>query len=653
MTAAAVMLVALTGAARAQDDSLKIIPGKSPIVVQVNGIEKARANLAKFLGNALPDIAPKLVKKVDDAISELAKDRDLKSISKDGRIYLVVTDLENITESPQIAVLVPASNYKSFKEGFLKEAERKSLKDEGEGIDSAKFEDKEEPIYLTYRKDYVVITPDKEVAKTFVKHDVTKGLDSKLSKETAKSFLGQDIAVYIDLKEINKQYGAQIRLMKGFIEPLLQGGGMGLDKKQIEAAKHVIDGMISLFDDGAAAVLGFEFRPEGANVHFLAQFKADSETNDFLKKLKTASLKEIGSLPAGQLMYTASNFNAAASKTISALMQMSTADDENEDVKEIIKKRLKEMAENGRVVEISAYQDLRGGLEVSEYQDGAKAVESQLNLYKALMKSSSSIGELPLKEKPEIKENTETVGGFKLSSVKLAFDFDKAVEKLPEEGREAAKAAMIKLAGESTTIWFGNSGNKVIKVTAKDFKTAKSAIEDYLAGGKPLDKDEAFQTTRKQLPADATILVLGDTARVMELGMEMVKDQAANIPGFPGGGCTAGLDGAQRQASLLRRGHGVQEGVFHFRLVHPGDGRAATPQDVRPAHRRRQLIPKLRGPVPSGPALFNFLGALPCRCVFSWPEVVSLAACSCWRAATNLCSISRMKLLFRLVSLNR
>ena len=54
------LLIGLSGPARAEDASLSLVPGKAPIVVQVNGFEKARHRLGALLGNALPDNAPKL-----------------------------------------------------------------------------------------------------------------------------------------------------------------------------------------------------------------------------------------------------------------------------------------------------------------------------------------------------------------------------------------------------------------------------------------------------------------------------------------------------------------------------------------------------------------------------------------------------------------
>jgi hypothetical protein len=532
-TAAALLLVAVAAPARAQDASLDLVPAKAPIVVQLNGFEKARNRLGKFLGNALPDMAPKLAKQIDDAIKELAEGRDLKAITPDGKIYFVVTDLSNLLESPQAAVLVPVSGYAAFKDGFLKADERKSLKKEGDGVESVKVEGRDEPAYLVDRKNYVVLTFEKDVATGFAKAD-GGGLGKALSKETARSFLEQDVAAYVNLKAINKQYGTQIKGFKSLIDLALQGGGMGIDKKQAEMLKQVFNAFLQLLDDGEALVIGAEFRPEGFNLRFTAQFGSQTETNSFLKQLKPASLSELGTLPLGQLAYTASNFDPTLSKTLALLMKESQAGDEDEDAKKAIEAAQKELAGNRRLVELSASGGFTGGLEVAEYQDGAKAVAAQLKIFKALTKSGT-YQSIPLKEKPVVKESAETVGDYKLTMVKLAFDFDKAVENLPENIREATKETMKRMAGDVGTIWVGNSGNKVVQVSGKDWKEAKSLVEGYLQGKSLLEKDEGFMATRKQLPAESTFVMVADTTRFIQTMLEMVKDQLAAIPGFPGG----------------------------------------------------------------------------------------------------------------------
>lgn len=517
----------------AQDSSLAVVPAKSPIVLQMNGFEKARDRLGKFLGNSLPDIAPKLAKQIDDGLQEVTNGRDLKGLVKDGRIYFVFADLASLGgDQPIVAVFVPVTSAKEFTDGFLKEAEKKSLKKE-DGFDSVKMESQEDPFYLVDRKNYLAITNDKDLAKDLSKGG--DGLAKALPKDTADAFLSQDVSAYVNLRAINKQYGPQIKGFKAILDLGLQGGGMGIDKKQAELIKQMFNGFLSVLDDGTGAVLGFDFRPEGVNIHLSAQFAADSGTNDFLKSLKPATLAQLGALPSGRIMYIASNFDASKSKTLQALMIEGLAADEDEDASKGIAEAVKELADADRTIDLTMMRTLAEGAEIGEYKDGAKAFAAMMKVFKSLTKTGS-VGNVPLKDKPVIKENAETLGDWKFNSIKFSFDFDKAVEELPEQLREATKASMMKLAGDKTNVWIGVKGNKVISVTGKDWSDAKAALEEIQKGANPLDQEPSYAVTRKQLPADATMLFMADTSRFIEEAMSMVRDMAAGVPGFPGGG---------------------------------------------------------------------------------------------------------------------
>ncbi|MCE9531416.1 MAG: hypothetical protein K8T89_09895, partial [Planctomycetes bacterium] len=548
---AAGMFLSAPQTTQAQEASLGLVPAKAPIVLQVNGLDKARDRMGKLLGNALPDLAPKLIKQIDDKIKELSEGRDLKSIVKDGRVYVVVTDLSSLTENSQLAILLPITGYTEFKNGFLKEDERKSLKKQDDGYDTIKVEGMEDDVCLIERKGYLTLTNSKDAAKAFAKGDDT-GLGKALSKETAKTFLDQDASVYVNIKAINKEYGTKIRGFKALLELGLGAGGMGIDKKQAEMVKVLFNSFLQLLDDGEAAVVGFDFRPEGANFKLYAQFSADTDTNIFLKKLKPNSLKEIGALPGGLLMYSATNFDPTLSKTLALLMKETLADDENEEAKKTIEAAMKELSENGRQYELGASSGLSGGLGIAEYKDGAKAAASLLKMFKAMTKTTT-FGNMPFKEKPAITEGAETVGDIKLTKVKFSYDFDKAVENVPEATRDATKAAMVKALGDNTTLWIGSSGNRVFSVNGSDANKVKELVESYQKGANPLEKDESFTSTRKQLPADATILIAGDSARFLQELVDMIREFAGGggIPGLPGGGAIPELKAPKGKAAYF------------------------------------------------------------------------------------------------------
>jgi hypothetical protein len=74
----------------------------------------------------------------------------------------------------------------------------------------------------------------------------------------------------------------------------------------------------------------------------------------------------------------------------------------------------------------------------------------------------------------------------------------------------------------------------VLQVTGKDWAEAKGLVEAYLDRGRALEKDAAYQATRKQLPPEATALVALDAPGMVYSIFGVVKDAVAAVPGGPG-----------------------------------------------------------------------------------------------------------------------
>ena len=174
-----------------------------------------------------------------------------------------------------------------------------------------------------------------------------------------------------------------------------------------------------------------------------------------------------------------------------------------------------------------------GGLEATASRDAAKIVDTRLKVLKALT-ATGSFANVPLKGKPDVKENAEKVGGFPLHAVTVKYDFDKATAELPAEARDATKSSLKRaLGGEEARFWFGTDGKTVLQVTGPDWAAAKPLAEGYLAGGTGVGKDEAFQFTRKQLPAEASMLAVLDAGRAAHSLIGLVRDTAGAVPGLP------------------------------------------------------------------------------------------------------------------------
>jgi hypothetical protein len=515
------------------DDVLALLPPRAIAVVQVHGVERVQERLGKLLQTAVPDKAEQASRAVRDGVAEALQGRDLKALRGDGRLLIAISDLEKLPDDATLTFLFPIKDVDGFKQAFLTDDERKSLKKDGD-LETLRWEDREAPFYLVPIKGYVVVSSDQETAKKYAAGEIG-GVARQISSETARTFLDADIALFINVREVNARYGEQLKQFKGVADLFLKGDTVqGVSKAQVDQIKTVIDAAFQVVEDGTAAVLGIELRPDGAKLRGLAQFAEKSSTFAALQKYKPSALPQLGTLPVGQTSYSASALNVGGSKSAALLMGSLTADDEDPAAKETIQGLLRDLGALDRGVTLTAGQMMGGrGLEVMESKDAARIVDGRLKLLRAITRTGS-FANVPLAQKPEVKDKAQTVGGFTLHSASLKFDFDRAVAELPEESREMTRASMQRaMGGDMQNLWFGTDGQAVLQVTAKDWPEAKTLVEAYLNRDRDLDKNEAYQFTRKQLPGEATVLIALDAAQTVYSLFGMAKETAGAVPGLP------------------------------------------------------------------------------------------------------------------------
>jgi hypothetical protein len=220
---------------------------------------------------------------------------------------------------------------------------------------------------------------------------------------------------------------------------------------------------------------------------------------------------------------------------------MSTADDSNEDVKAKLEKAAEALQAAGQIDTVS-FADLApiSGITMNSYENGEAAFAAQMQMYNCLTETSS-FGSTPLKSKPAIKENAEKVGALSFTSVKMKFDFDKAIadQNIPEEAKESMKAVLNKLmGGDGMSMWLARDDKSVLQVTAKDWESAKKQVESYLSlkAGSAKKSDTvgdsaAYKLTRNSLPKDVTFLTLIESNSLLNSIYGYVKEIPKMIPG--------------------------------------------------------------------------------------------------------------------------
>jgi hypothetical protein len=505
---AVLALTAIVGTATAQESPLAQLPANTSVVFQVRGVERTKNRLVAFLKNALPDLAPMVEGHMDDALKNgFDGGRHFNGLNKDGPHFLIFTDLPmpGMDQQPKMAGVLRLTNYQDFVKGLLKEDEFKNLKPTKDGYDVAMMGNEE--TYFIDRKDYVLVTPNKELAGQLAKKG--PGFDGKLKPEIAKKLLDADMSAFVDMNVVNKEFGGQIQGIKQLFDAGFAQAGEQLGKANAEMIKGVLEGFFQFVEDSSGILLAADFRPEGLAFSAQAQVGADSKTNGLFKATQKSSFENLGQLPSGQLAFTGMSLAGPNYKLFQLMTQGAIEDDTKE-----IKEAMADLEKSGPEVWIGTFQMPIQGIQVTTFKDPVKASAAQLKLMQGL-KEGENFMNITLKSKPEIKPEAQSDQGFKLHSASFVWDFDKTIEKqggqkVPEETRKEMAEAMKKMMGEKANLWFGTDGKSYLQITAKDWPAAQTLLNQFLEGKGAIKDQKAYQETRKALPTQTTLLALVD-----------------------------------------------------------------------------------------------------------------------------------------------
>jgi hypothetical protein len=504
-------LLILAPLASAQETSpLSQIPAQSPIVVHVRGFERTKGRLVTLINNALPDLGKRVQESIEDTIKGELGERQFKGLAPFGPVFAVFTQLpEAGEEKPPVALVLRVTDSKAFRNGFFTEQERKTLRKDQDGYEVLKFKD--EDTYVLERPGYVIFSPRKDVMASF-RGKQDKGLDAVLDGASAKRLLETDAAVYVDLAAVHRVYGQTVRDAGQFLDIILQQGAAAGDKEQVEMVKAIVDGALQGFEDSRGLVITVDFRPDGLALHAQVTFKTDTKTNEVLKALTPGELKEIETLPPGQMTYSAVRAEPALVKTFHPFLlgvMVDPASKQGAAVQKAVD-LLTEAGPQGMLQTVNLQQH---GIGVSRYKDPAKAVQAQLQLFQTIS-NIESYNQLKLK-KATIKPDDQKHRGFTLHHADLVWDFEKMLDAAIGGGKEFEEA-MRKMIGDGVKIWFGTDGKTVVQVSAKDWAAAQKTLDDYLDGKKRIGDDAAFQEARKQLPGQTNVLMLYNVPELMD-----------------------------------------------------------------------------------------------------------------------------------------
>jgi hypothetical protein len=529
-------------AAPADEDSpLAQIPAGSPIVVHLHGVERTKGRLYALIKSSVPDLAKLAESKIEEGIKKGLDGRELKGLAKDGPIFFAFTEMPKKNENlPKMVFIVKVTNYAEFRDGFLKEDERKALKTNPGGFEETAIDN--QPTFFVDRKNYAIITLHKEIAEQFTKKQ--PGLDGKIDKALAEKLLDSDLGVYVDTVAVRAAFGQEIKefqdeMRKAFEEGVGGIGIGGANKNSIEMVKLVMDPAFQAFEDGQAFIFTAELRPEGLALHAQATVGADSKTNELLKAAKPTAMAELGLMPAGQVNYAAMHMAPAYLKKFGPYIYGVVHDPDSKEAKAILD-AVEQIAASNPKFSLAGAGVPPKGLQAWIYEDPARAATSQLKLFESL-KAGESYSTAALKEKPEIKPDAKKHRGFNLHYVSLTWDLEATAAKslpmgaggLPADFQMKMAEGMKKLVGEGSKMWFGSDGKSFVTITADDWESAQQMLDNYLDKKHNVGQDKAFTDARKQLPAEVTLLSLVDLPAYAAVMAEYLQSIIPDGTPFP------------------------------------------------------------------------------------------------------------------------
>jgi hypothetical protein len=519
---------------------LSVVPSSAPVIVHLRGIEGTKDRLLVMLKKALPELAPQIEAFLDRALKEgeFSEGRKPRGLAKDGPAFLVLLDLPVPPNEPKFAYIAFVTKYEAFRDNALTEAERKTLKAETEGYESATL-DAGEPIFFVHKGDVAVVTLDKDVAKSFTKDQ--KGSQDRVSKEQAQKLLGTDIGVYVDMGAVNKTYAEQIKSTHQAAKDGLKGAENAVDKSQrgaLALAQKIVDPAFQAIEDSGALLLTFEFRPAGLAVHLETELKPGSATATALQGTKLSAFAGLDGMPAGQIGYSAMQSNKAVMKLLGELLFGIQADPDDKDMK-ALRSALDEMVSADPGTRLDAYNVPVQGLQIALFADPARAVAAQVKLIETLTSGTTYGGGL-LKEKPKVTPKAKKNGDLEFTSVELVWDLEKMAAgvgggalPLPDDAKKQLAEGFKKLLGERQTVWIAADGKAVVQISARDWAVAEKLLDQHARSTNTAGSNVAYRDVRKEMPAEASFLALVDVPRYVGLILEFAKPIIENTVPIP------------------------------------------------------------------------------------------------------------------------
>ena len=500
------------------------IPADALVVVQLNGRGPVAEHVEKFLAVVQPDAAKAFPAQLKKFFADAAPGRDLGAIPAGERIVGMAFTFDGWNSpTPPWVWLVPVKDAAEFRKRLLTDEERADSEAGKEGVGRAGG------LFLVNRPGFVAVSANEDAAKSFQasRERLTPERLGPLHAVVAEA----DASVYVNVANLNQQYGDALRAALLFAALIPDGGvngfGMGLDPRHKAVVKDVFAGLGHALADGRDLAFGLKVHPEGLALRAEVAMTPGSPTAKQFAGDKVVTLDELVTLPAGRATYTASKWGPAAASVLRRLTREYEAPGEDDRAADAVRRY--EEASQAAGVQMSA-----GGDSLLNTPDPAKLTAAHAKVIRTLPKGGFSRNVL-LAERPGLREEALTAHGFTLTRAELALDVAAGVAGIRDPNlRQATLESVRRLVKERTVLWFGDDGKRYAQIEAGTPETAAKQLGAMLGEGERVGANAAFAATRSRLPKEASFVLLAEAGPAVNLLADYARSVAGALPAVPG-----------------------------------------------------------------------------------------------------------------------
>ncbi len=406
--------------------------------------------------------------------------------------------------------------------------------------------------YSTKGPGWVAFGPDEAMIKAI--HKPGSSLAEALSPEARARFLAGDVGLYLNIVEVQKQYGdlieqAKPALMAQIEQAQAQAAG---GAQNVQGTKQLLDMVTTGLKVGDRLVLSLDFDAAGLTVAGLATVKGDSPAAQGLARARTGTGKLLEKLPDDKMFYV---YTADSPVSPDGRPKPVGGATTSPAVDKAVAARLQAL--EGRLVMGIGLMPMQF-VSMADPGDPQVAVKASIEADKA-----RQAGGQPGTTEP----NAVTHGGFQFARIKNHIDPAQIAKIAKDANPQMANGAdLIKkmFTGNDLISYVGTDGKLFLEVTATSDDQLKAKVNAIKDGSHGLGTLAAWKALRARLPEQATLLVLVNA-------QEMVKMILTSFGAMANRGDVKPPADFPKATALMGAALVSSPKGYDFRLIIPGD----------------------------------------------------------------------------------